>query len=115
MSFHLLLINWLNNSLSLVGTSTLLKEFSYNASGNVTLDGSISDYKWLIIGVVSGAQYFNPTMIPVDIFKSGLSLESEYYSDNRVTAQIHYVDDITVNVDFMHIVSGTHVRLYGVK
>ena len=39
-------VNKLNNSLSLVGTSTLLKEFSYNASGNVTLDGSISDYKW---------------------------------------------------------------------
>ena len=108
-------VNELNASLSLVGTSTLLKEFSYNASGNVTLDGNISDYKWLIIGVVGGTQYFNPTMIPVDIFKSGLSLESEYYSSNRTIAQIFYVDDITVDVAFSNIASGSYIRLYGVK
>lgn len=54
-------------------------------------------------------------MMPVDIFKSGLSLESEYYYTNRIIAQIFYVDDITVNVNFMNIVSGSYVRLYGVK
>ena len=69
----------------------------------------------MIIGVVGGTQYFNPTMIPVDIFKSGLSLESEYYFTNRTIAQIFYVDDITVNVTFRNIASGSYVRLYGVK
>lgn len=54
-------------------------------------------------------------MIPVDIFKSGLSLENEYYSTNRTIAQIFYVDDITVNVTFSNIASDSYVRLYGVK
>ena len=103
------------SELSLIGTSELLKDFSVDSSGNVVLDGNISDYKLLILGIVAGVQYINPTMLPVDIFKAGLSINCEYWSNGRISAQLYYVDDTTVTTDWLNIPSGVSIRLYGVK
>lgn len=110
-------ISSINTDLTELGTVNLLGTAT-SGNSTITLNDSVSNYKWIYVIYNAQNTYFNPSSIfPLSVFKTIPNLVVNYYSGGGQTYSVFsYVDDTHVYFSDLHAASsGIGVNIYGIK
>jgi hypothetical protein len=110
-------VNRLNNSLTDVGSATLLGELTTTAPG--TIPGSITPYRFIVLDVGYGGGVHKKFTYPVGVMLTGELVEEKHYASTTYSMSIQFYLSGGQYIYISSLVlvgwSFDNIRLYGIK